>query len=107
MIIQHPLRDGLLLFVKECNYLADIVDREDKNCPYTHVGIIYNGGVIHSHTDKKANGAVKYEDTKTFLKDINIYGLYTPLTDDSAMRKASIKAASYIGRLLSYIKMVD
>ena len=98
MIIQYSLRDGLLLFVKECNYLADIVGREDKNCPYTHVGIIYNGGVIHSHTDKKAKGTVKYEDTKTFLKDINIYGLYRPLIDYSAMRKASIKAASYIGR---------
>ena len=98
MAIQYPLKDGLLLFVKECNYLADIVGREDKNCPYTHVGIIYNGGVIHSHTDKKANGAVKHEDIKTFLKDINIYELYRPLIDYSVMRKASIKASSYIGR---------
>jgi uncharacterized protein YycO len=98
MDIKYPLEDGLLLFVKECNYLADIVGREDKNYPYTHVGIIYNNGVIHSHTDKRANGSVKYEDIETFLKGINIYGLYKPLTNYATMKKASIKAASYIGR---------
>ncbi|MHB1600454.1 MAG: YiiX/YebB-like N1pC/P60 family cysteine hydrolase [bacterium] len=98
MAIQNLLKDGLLLFVKECNHLADIVGREDKNCPYTHVGIIYNKGVIHSHTDKKAQGAVKYEDIKTFMDGIDIYGLYKPLVDYTIMKKASLKAVSYIGR---------
>jgi uncharacterized protein YycO len=98
MINGHILKNGLLLFVKDCNYLADLVSREDKNCPYTHVGIIYNEGVIHSQTDKNGGGTVKLENIKTFLKDINIYGLYIPLVDRSVMLKASIKAASYIGR---------